>query len=235
MILGLAAVMLIVNYVFYLVGLDLTSPANAQLLIQAAPLLMAVGAIRVFSEHFTGWQWLGLAAVATGLVLFFADQIGHPLPPGSRYVLGSAFVGIAALTWAVYALAQKQLLSHLSSTAILGFIYFVAAVGLLPLSAPSRLLQLDVLPAAALVYCALNTLAAYGAFAEALAHWEASRVSLVLALTPLLAVAIVQVTNAVAPGLVRAEQIDWLGWVGAALVVVGSGLSSLMREPLAEE
>jgi drug/metabolite transporter (DMT)-like permease len=80
----------------------------------------------------------------------------------------------------------------------------------------------------ALIYCAFNTLLAYGAFAEALAHWEASRVSVILALTPLLTLLAVEVVHGVAPHVVRPEQIGTIGFVGAALVVVGSGLSSLL-------
>ena len=224
-----AALMLIGNYVFYLLGLHYTTPANAQLLIQAAPLLMALGGIVVFREHYNGWQWTGLLAIVGGLGLFFADQLARPAPAGSRYVLGSSLVLLGAVVWAVYALAQKQLLRQLSSTAILGFIYLVAALLLWPLAQPGKLATLDATHWIALAYCALNTLGAYGAFAEALDHWEASRVSVVLALTPLLTVATVELVHRLAPRLVQPEQIAWMGWAGAALVVAGSALSAFMR------
>lgn len=230
-----AGLMLIGNYVFYLLGLDYTSPANAQLLIQAAPLLMALGGILVFRERYNAWQWLGIAAIVAGLLLFFGDQLAQPMAPGSRYLLGSALVGLGALVWAIYALLQKQLLNRLSSTAILGFIYVLAALVLLPFARPASLLGLDALHGVALAYCAINTLGAYGAFAEALAHWEASRVSAVLAVTPLLTVATVELAHAIAPELVRREQIALFGWIGAGLVVAGSALSSLMRDPVPEE
>ena len=228
-LLAVAALMLIGNYVFYLLGLHYTSPANAQLLIQAAPLLMALGGIFVFRERFGAWQWAGLAAIVAGLSLFFADQLTGPSGNGSRYLLGSALVIVAAGVWAVYALAQKQLLNRFSSPLILAFIYVVATVVLWPLAHPSVLADLDALHWTALAYCAINTLGAYGAFAEALAHWEASRVSVVLALTPLLTVATVEATHAIAPALVQPEQIAWIGWAGALLVVAGSALSALMR------
>ena len=229
LLLALAALTLIGNYVFYLLGLHYTTPANAQLLIQAAPLLMALGGIVVFREHYNGWQWTGLLAIVGGLGLFFADQLARPAPAGSRYVLGSGLVLLGAVVWAVYALAQKQLLRQLSSTAILGFIYLVAALLLWPLAQPGKLATLDATHWIALAYCALNTLGAYGAFAEALDHWEASRVSVVLALTPLLTVATVELVHRLAPRLVQPEQIAWMGWAGAALVVAGSATSAFMR------
>ncbi|PZO08039.1 MAG: EamA family transporter [Lysobacteraceae bacterium] len=220
-----AALCLIGNYIFYLLGVQQTSPANAQLLIQLAPLLMALGGIFVFRERFNGWQWAGLAVITGGLALFFRDQLDIGAP---GYLAGSALVIFAAVVWATYALLQKQLLMRLSSPAILLFIYAVASVALLPLASPSSLLKLDGLHWGLLMYCALNTLVAYGAFAEALAHWEASRVSAILAITPLLCLGTVAGVHAIWPASIASEQVTTLGYVGAGLVVLGSAVTSLM-------
>jgi len=229
-LLGLAGLMLIGNYVFYLLGVYYTSPANAQLLIQLAPLLMALGGIFVFGERFNRWQWLGLAVIVIGLSLFFAEQLRADALPAGRYLLGSALVVLAAVVWAVYALVQKQLLLRLSSWLILLAIYAFASLLLWPFARPATLLRLDALHAALLGCCALNTIGAYGCFAEALAHWEASRVSTILALTPLLSIAAVAGVHSVWPTLIRAEQVAWLGFAGAALVVCGSALAALMGQ-----
>jgi drug/metabolite transporter (DMT)-like permease len=209
-------------------GLDYTTPANAQLLIQAAPLLMALGGIWVFGERYNAAQWLGLLAVVAGLGLFFADQLAAAAGADSRYLAGSGLVLLGALVWAGYALIQKQLLNHWSSTQVLAAIYLLATALLWPLAQPASLLALDGVHVAALLYCALNTLCAYGAFAEALAHWEASRVSVILATTPLLTVATVEAVHALAPALVAPERIALVGWSGALLVVAGSAAISLL-------
>ncbi|CAA9309116.1 MAG: putative membrane protein [uncultured Lysobacter sp.] len=231
-----AAVMLLGNYVFYLLGVQYTSPGNAQLLIQLAPLLMALGGIFVFRESFGRAQWAGLAVLLVGLGLFFRDQLTQAglaaaadasRDPGA-YVFGSLMVLIAALVWAVYALAQKQLLMKLGSMQVLLVIYVVASLVLLPFARPATLLALDATHAALLLYCALNTVGAYGAFAEALAHWEASRVSAILATTPLLCIAAASVVHALWPQWLAPERITVLGWVGAGLAVAGSAAVSLL-------
>ncbi len=223
--LAVAGVMLLGNYVFYLLGVQHTTPANAQLLIQLAPLLMALGGIVVFREAFSGGQWLGLALIVGGLWLFFDEQrAGH----GAGYVHGALLVVVAAVVWAIYALVQKQLLIVLSSPAILWAIYVVAALLLWPFATPSKVLAVDGVHALLLAYCALNTLVAYGAFAEALAHWEASRVSAILALTPLLCVATVAAVHALWPSAIAPERIGLPGWIGAGLVVAGSAAASLL-------
>lgn len=223
--LAIAGVMLLGNYVFYLLGVAHTTPGNAQLLIQLAPLLMALGGIVVFRERFGRGQWLGLGLIVLGLALFFDEQ--HAAA-GDGYVLGAGLVLLAALVWAVYALMQKQLLMRLSSPAILWVVYVLSAALLWPFAAPSSLARLDAMHAALLAYCALNTLVAYGAFAEALAHWEASRVSAILATTPILCVGAVGLVHAVWPEAIAAEQLGMAGWVGAGLVLAGSATASLM-------
>src|SRR4029079_17492066 len=127
-----------------------------------------------------------------------------------------------------YALLQKQLLQHLGSPAILLFIYVVASLVLLPLSHPGALLALDNKHWWTLAYCALNTLIAYGAFAEALEHWEASRVSAIFATTPLLSLGVVALVHGFSPTTVASEHIGTAGYLGAVLVVIGSAMSSLL-------
>jgi drug/metabolite transporter (DMT)-like permease len=225
--LAAAALLLIGNYVLYLLGVQYTTPANAQLLIQLAPLLMALGGIWIFREEFRAAQWVGLGLLTLGMLLFFRDQLAAAQQaPG--YLLGSAWVVLGAIVWAGYALLQKQLLMKLGSMQILLLIYAVASVVLLPFSHPSALWRLDALHWAMLAYCALNTIGAYGAFAEALAHWEASRVSAILAATPLLCIAAVAVVHAWWPQLLAPERITMLGYVGAVLVVLGSAAVSLL-------
>jgi drug/metabolite transporter (DMT)-like permease len=228
--LGVAAVLLIGNYVFYLLGVQYTTPANAQLLIQLAPLLMALGGIFIFRELYQFGQWCGLAIIACGLALFFSDQLEGTKVGTHAYLMGSGIVIIAAVVWAGYALIQKQLLMRMSSQTILFFIYAAATVLLLPFSHPQNILLLDERHAWALAYCAINTLIAYGAFAEALVHWQASRVSAILAVTPLLCLGCVAIVHALSPTSIASEHVTSLGYAGAILVVIGSSLSSLLGQ-----
>ena len=229
--------MLTGNFVFYLLGVQYTTPGNAQLLIQFAPLGMMLGGIVIFRERFSPWQWFGAALMVCGLGLFFRDQLGGSAHVGvathvdrTHYLIGSAFVLLGALVWATYSLAQKQLLMRLRSPVVLAFIYAVAALVLMPFAHPQQLLALTGLQWLVLGYCALNTLGAYGAFAEALAHWEASRVSAVLATTPLLCIAVVDLAHALWPAQIDAEHIGMLGWIGAAIAVSGSIAVSIFKK-----
>ncbi|WP_163018469.1 EamA family transporter, partial [Pseudomonas viridiflava] len=90
-------------------------------------------------------------------------------------------------------LSQKQLLTVWNSLQVMMVIYLFCALLITPWPHPAQALQLSPLQGWLLLACCLNTLVANGAFAEALAHWEASRVSATLALTPLITLASVAI------------------------------------------
>jgi drug/metabolite transporter (DMT)-like permease len=226
-LLAVATAGLAANYVGYTLGLERTSPASAQVLIQSAPLLLALGGIFVFGERFTPAQWLGLAVIVAGLGGFFASQLAALGEALAGYLAGASWIAIAAVTWAVYGLAQKQLLRALSSQAVMLCIYTGCALLFWPFAEPSRLGDVSPAGAALLAFCALNTLVAYGAFAAALEHWEASRVSAVLALTPLATLACAAAAARWLPGHAAPEALSPASWAGAAAVVAGSLLASL--------
>jgi drug/metabolite transporter (DMT)-like permease len=214
------------NYVLYLLGLELITPGAAQVVIQLAPMFLLLGGLIVFRERFGAVQWLGFGILCAGLVLYLHDRLGELFAPGS-YASGVAMVVVAGAMWAGYAMAQKQLLKAMPSEVILFCIYAASVVLFLPVSHPTHLAQLDGVQIALLIYACLNTIVAYGCFAEALDHWEASRVSAVLAIAPLLTLVFVSWVAKVTPGVLPPEGLDALSIAGACIVVVGSALSAL--------
>ncbi len=224
------------NYVSYLLGLDHITPSSAQVIIQLAPMFMLLGGLVFFREQFTGRQWLGFASFVTGLVLFFNQRFGEILGGLGNYSIGLLWMLVAAVIWAAYALAQKQLLKDYASDQIMLMIYMVCVPILLPWSAPGDVTGLSALGWGLLAFSCLNTLVAYSCFAEALAHWEASRVSAVLAITPLLTIAFMFITNSLFPGYSPLEPMNALSILGATMVVVGSIMTALpRRRPIARD
>ncbi|GAG38950.1 unnamed protein product, partial [marine sediment metagenome] len=202
LLLGVATVFLAANYLSYLLGLERTNAPSAQVLIQAAPLLLALGGIFVFRERFARLQWIGLGVLSIGMAGFFADQLRSLVEGLDRYLSGALLIGVASVTWAVYGLAQKQLLLWLPSQAIMLCIYTGSALLFAPGAAPSALLDLGLAGWLWLLLASVNTLVAYGSFAAALEHWEASRVSAILALTPLATLTFSLIVAALWPSLV---------------------------------
>jgi drug/metabolite transporter (DMT)-like permease len=221
-LLAIAIIFLALNYILFLKGLALTSPANAEVIIQLAPVLLGFGGLVVFKEHYTLRQWIGVSVLTLGFVLFFNEQLTNLITAQGEYLLGTGLTVLGAAAWAIYALAQKQLLQSLSSASIMLIIYGACALLFTPFAQPQIIFTLNYLQTGMLIFCALNTLIAYGAFAEALEHWEASRVSAVLALAPIVTLISVDVVSVIAPSLIPPERLTVIGIAGAALVVSGS-------------
>jgi drug/metabolite transporter (DMT)-like permease len=221
-VLGLAA-----NYVLYVLGLGHLTPGTAQLLIQLAPILLLLGSLLVFRERLTRLQVCGAALLLVGFAAFFNQRFGELLEPRTGYARGVVFIVLAAVTWAGYGLAQKQLLSVWSSVAVMAWVDLGCGLVLAPWSAPGSLLALTPAREGLLVASVLNTLVAYGAFAEALAHWEASKVSATLAATPVVTFALAPLVARSFPGFAPPEDHNALAYAGAALVVAGGALVAL--------
>ncbi|AGI23526.1 DMT family transporter [Pseudomonas sp. MT3] len=215
------------NYVFYLIGLRMLTPGTTQLVIQIAPILLLLGSLLVFKESFSVGQGLGLAVLLTGFGLFFNQRLAELFGSLGDYTTGVLIVVFAAFVWTAYGLAQKQLLTQWTSVQVMMVIYLGCAALLTPWAYPLEALQLSPLQGWLLLACCLNTLVAYGAFAEALAHWEASRVSATLAITPLVTFASVALAASWWPDYVHPENLNGLAYVGALLVVGGSALTAL--------
>ncbi|MDZ8187781.1 MAG: DMT family transporter [Nostoc sp. ChiSLP02] len=221
-LLAIATVFLAMNYFLFMQGLALTSPANAEVLIQLSTLLLGLGGLLIFHERYRLYQWIGVSVLTCGYLLFFREQLRNLITAHNTYILGSVLIVLAATAWAIYALAQKQLLQSLSSSHIMLIIYGGCALLLTPVARVKSVFTLDALHLGVLIFCALNTLIAYGAFAESLEHWEASRVSAILALAPIVTLILVAVISAIAPDLIPPERFTFLGILGAGLVVIGS-------------
>lgn len=224
---ALAIFGLLGNYVLYLIGLKLLSPGTAQLVVQIGPVLLLVASVFVFRERFSWGQGMGLVVLLMGFGLFFNQRLAELLGSLGTYTTGVLTILLATSIWVFYALSQKQLLTVWNSQQVMMVIYLGCAALLTPWVHPLEALQLSPLQGWLLLACCLNTLVAYGAFAEALAHWEASRVSATLALTPLVTFVAVALAAWLWPEYVHAEQINALGYIGAVTVVLGSALVAL--------
>ena len=227
MLLGVALVTLIANYILYLVALDHTTPSVAQVVIQLAPLLLLLGGVFVFHERFAARQWFGFVVLGGGLALFFNHRLPELARPTEGLGLGVILMVAAAVSWAIYGLAQKQLLLHFTARQVLWMLYVGASIALLPTATPAAILNLDGMQVGMLAFCCANTLIAYGAFGEALHYWDVSRVSAVLSTAPLFTIGSMWLIERLGLGLLAPEGLNTLSIVGAMAVVAGSMTSAL--------
>ena len=134
---------------------------------------------------------------------------------------------LAAVTWVGYAIIQKFLLSEFNAEETMLMFYWIGALAFLPFSNFDTLSELTSLQWSLLLFCGFNTLIAYGCFSEALVHIEASRVSAVIAITPIITLSTVQLISF--PGI-TAEPLLLVTILGAICVVSGSIVTATAKD-----
>ena len=215
------------SFVFYLLSLNHLSPGTSQVLIQLAPIFMVLGGLLLFKEPFAVRQWIGLGILLSGLILFFNQRYAELLGGSDSLVTGVVLVLVSAVALTTYALAQKQLLTVLPTESTLVLVFLFGTLLLLPLSEPSQLLWMSPYQGLLLCICAFSTPLSYFTFARALDHLEASRVSVVLHVNPLITISEMTLLTALFPGLLEPEHLNVVSILGAVGVVGGAILVSL--------
>lgn len=215
------------NFVIYLMSLNYISPGVAQVIIQLAPVFLLIGGVFLFGETFSRMQFVGLIILILGMLMFMNQRLADLFSQMDEYSIGVLLMVLSAVVWTIYALIQKLLLKHLRSESILFWVYLGSALLLLPSAEFSSVKSLDGLGWGLLIFACINSLIAYGSFAEALDHWEASRVSAVMALVPLLTLFFVAVFHYFFPEYVASENLNGFAYLGALVVVIGSSMTAL--------
>lgn len=228
LLLLMAALGLCANYFLFSFSLNFVNAETSEAVIQLTTLFLILGGVIIYREPFLGIQKLGTGFIALGLALFFNERLQSLGDVNNRETAGVIIVVFAAITWTLYALLQKQLLRHFSSAQILLSIYVVSVVVLLPFIDPVILLQLNGWHLALLAFCCLNTLVAYGSFAEAMNLWDASKVSATLALAPLFTIGSLKLIVFLNPAYAFSDRLSALSLAGAGLLVLGSVLTALV-------
>ena len=224
----LAAVGLCSNYYLFNVSLTLINGETAEAVIQLTTLFLIFGGVLFYREPFTTAQKLGTALIVAGLALFFNDRLAELLDPENAQTIGVLIVVASAVGWTTYALLQKKLHSDFTSAQMLLTIYLFSSLVLLPFVNPGSLFGLSTLQFGLLAFACLNTVIAYGCFAEALKFWDASKISAVLALAPLFTIGSLKLVVLVNPDYAFSDRLGWISISGAMLLVIGSALTAIV-------
>ncbi|MGF1700690.1 DMT family transporter [Photobacterium makurazakiensis] len=221
-ILFLASLGLAGNFVLFNSSLEYLNPPVVQVIMQLAPVMLLLTSVWVFKETLGRHQIIGVTCLLAGLLLFFNERLAELFTSFSGYTTGVLFAVLAAIVWVVYGLAQKTMLKHYSSPQILLMIYVICTLMLTPLAQPDQILLMDQRQLGMLLFCCMNTLVGYGAFAEAMARWQASQVSAVITLAPLFTILFVDLASLVWPAYFTPASLNTFGYMGAIVVVSGA-------------
>lgn len=217
----LAAVALTFNYIGYIKGLDLTSPSNAQVIIQLAPLLLVVVGLIIYKEKVSAHQIMGFLIALLGFGVFYQDQIGQLLGSPDNYNAGVTWVVGAALAWVLFASLQKGLVQKFHAQGLNLLIYLIPVVLLIPWVDFEVVVSLSLPLWALMIFLGLNTLLAYGAIAEAFRFLPANKVGIIVTINPIITIVTMGLLTSIGVSWIEPQRISLYGFLGAILILAG--------------
>jgi drug/metabolite transporter (DMT)-like permease len=224
LLLLLAAIALSWNYLGYMLGIHYTTPSNAQLFIQVGPMLLALSGFVIFKEKLSRLQLTGLMIALFGFALFYGDQLLAFFDGKKEYNLGVLFTLSGALAWTVYAVLQKMLVRQYSPILLNLFLFGFPTLIYLPFANLPSVLQLNWAWWLLILFLGLNTLISYSTLAEALRYIEASKVSVIIFLNPIITFIIMGILTWLKVSWITHERFSFVTVIGASVVISGAFL-----------
>ncbi|WP_299491417.1 DMT family transporter [uncultured Shewanella sp.] len=221
LILSMTAIFSIGNYVSIVYSLEYLSPGEAQLNFQTAPFFLALGGVILFKEKLKPIQMVCFITLAIGMVMFFYQHLDFSKDKNLLIWFGILIVQFSALSWSCFALMQKLMQNKLSANNTLLFVYGFGTVIMLPFISIESFNQMGLTDWYVAIFCAFNTVIAYGCFAQAMRYWPASQVGPMLALTPIFSFLATWVVVEFAwwPTIFQSDDLDIIAILGIGLVI----------------
>jgi drug/metabolite transporter (DMT)-like permease len=221
-LLVIATIMLSVNYLGFNYGVKYTSPGNAQIFIQTAQILLALAGIVFLKERFTRIQAGGFFLAIIGLALFYNQQLLHFADNPIEYNRGILLILVAAVAWATYAILQKILVVRFSGAALNLFIFGLPSLLYLPAVHFSQLQDLSFVWWLLLIFLGINTLVSYTMLALSLKYLEASKISIILIMNPVITFIMMGILGSLQFTLIIPEKFTLFSILGALTVLGGA-------------
>ncbi len=208
-------------------GERMVDAGTAAMLIQVAPVLIALLAALFLGERFTLTLGIGLALAFGGVALIaFSSPATEPLDGGGSYTVGVLLCLVSAVAYAVSVVLQKPLVRRLSAIQVTWLACTIGAISCLPF-AGDLVGQVQEAPASSiwwLVYLGVfPTAIAFSTYAFALKHMSAGNLGVTTYLVPPITIVlgVIFLSEAPAP----------LAYVGGALALVGVAVARRKPRP----
>ena len=207
------------NYIGFMLGIQYTSPSNAQVAIQFGPILLAVSGIVFFKEKISRIQMIGFFLSIFGFIIFYQQHLSASTGQEEQYTKGMLITLTGAVAWAVYAALQKKLVINYSVGTLNVFIFGLPVLLYLPFVDFENLAHLSFGYWALLVFLGANTLISYGYLSLALKYLEAGKVSIIIVLNPIITFTLM--------GILTWLQVSWIDGEHFSVLSVGGALIAL--------
>jgi drug/metabolite transporter (DMT)-like permease len=123
---------LVINQLLNTVGLSMTSPVDASIIVATLPIVTMILAAIILKEPITAMKVIGVLVGACGAVLLISSN--HPTHTGESNLWGNLIVFSAAIAFGLYLTLFKAVISRYSATTCMKWMFLFATILSFPLS-----------------------------------------------------------------------------------------------------
>ncbi|HLO70719.1 MAG TPA: DMT family transporter [Flavipsychrobacter sp.] len=204
------------NQMLFFMGLNLTFPIHASLIMMSTPLLITIIALFVLKERLRPQKALGLLMGISGAFLLMSA--GKEITMTGNSAMGDFFVFLNAASYAIYLVMIKPLMQRYRPIIVIRWVFFFGFLFVLPFGFPqfaaidwSQFQATDYAAVAFIVICV--TFFTYLWNIYALQHLSPSTAGAYIYLQPIFAAIISMV--------VIGEQLTWIKLLATILIFTG--------------
>ena len=118
------------NQLFFFLGLNLTSPIHASLMMLSTPILVSIFAMYMFGDKLSTFKLIGLILGVSGAMILIL--IGGHEKKASNALLGDIFVLLNATSYAIYLVIVKPLMTKYRPIIVIRWVFLIGLLVVFP-------------------------------------------------------------------------------------------------------
>ncbi|MCE3228258.1 MAG: integral rane protein [Bacteroidetes bacterium] len=129
--LWLAVFGVVINQVFFIYGLSLTTPINSSIIMISNPIMVFIFTLIVLKEKITGFKISGLLLAITGAYLILRYRGNFEV--GSETIVGDLMTLINSTSWAIFVVMAKPIMLKYNTVTAMKWMFLFGSIYMLPI------------------------------------------------------------------------------------------------------
>ena len=127
----------VINQIFFIYGLSLTSPINSSIIMISNPIMVFLFTMALYKERITIMKFsgLGLAVIGALMILLYKDDFQF----GSETVTGDLMTLLNSVSWGVFIVLVKPLMQKYNTVTAMRWIFLFGSMFTIPVCLDSTL------------------------------------------------------------------------------------------------
>jgi drug/metabolite transporter (DMT)-like permease len=127
----------VINQIFFIYGLSLTSPINSSIIMISNPIMVFIFTLIILKERFTFLRLGGLVLAILGALMIL--QFRGNFETGSDTVAGDLMTFVNATSWAIFIVMVKPIMEKYNTVTSMKWMFLFGSIYMLPIGLGSAL------------------------------------------------------------------------------------------------